>query len=99
MHAHYDREELKSCLHAWLLSSFKIHFPQEKTKNLNTDPHLSYLQLLHSHQIFSALSMLLPGTGHWFGGVHIIDVLKVVQADHIIIQSGQFQAANKARQV
>lgn len=49
--------------------------------------------------LLKAPNSLLPGAGHWLGRIHIIDVLEVVQTDHIIIQSGQLQAAWVAGQV
>lgn len=41
----------------------------------------------------------LPGTRWRCGGVDVVGVLEVVQADHIVVQGSQLQAADEARQV
>lgn len=38
----------------------------------------------------------LPGTRWRCGGVDVVDVLEVVQADHIVVQGSQLQAADEA---
>lgn len=78
----------------------KLVSPKKKLRTWILMIHVCLTCCSHlATEVFSTLNTFLPGTGYWLGGIHVIDVLKVVQADHIIIQSGQFQAAHEARQV